>query len=179
MVGKRYFIGLEVPPSCAETLVALDPGLDEVEWVPAEQLHLPLSLSWTLDAQQEERLRESLATVKVQPFFLPLTGLSSFGKAPSISISVGVGKGHPHFFALHRFVQDAVIKAQLEPDLRPFHPHIKVATAREAPQGKFLRFLRENAEAEFCLLHVDGLALFSRGGSGHGAPLAVEMHWPF
>ena len=57
--------------------------------------------------------------------------------------------------------EDAVLRAGLQADLKPFHPSIIVARASEPPQGKFLKFLRENADAEFCLLHVQGFAMFS------------------
>ena len=176
---KRLFIGLEVPRACAETLVALDPGAKGVEWLPAERLHLPLSLHWTLGEEEEQRLRDALAEVHVAPFFLPITGISSHGRAPSVAISVGIGKGHPHFFALHRFIQDAVLRAGLEADLKPFHPSIVVARASKPPQGKFLKFLRENADTEFCLLHVQGFALFQVDRGPLGAELDVEARWEF
>lgn len=145
--------------------------------MPAERMHLRLSLRWSLDAAQEERLCQSMERVHVPRFFLPLTGIHVTGKAPFIYVSVGVGKGHPYFFTLHRYVQDAAIRAQVEPDLKPFHPHIAIASARQAPQGKFLRFLRENAEAEWDLLTVDGFALFSTKESGEEGALTVERRW--
>ena len=178
-VTKRLFIGLEVSSACAETLVALDAGAKGVEWLPAERLHLPLSLHWTVGQEEEQRLRDALDEVQVAPFFLPITGLRSHGRAPSVAISVGVGKGHPHFFALHRFIQDAVLRAQLQADLKPFHPEIIVARASEPPQGKFLKFLRENADAEFCLLHMQGFALFQVDRGPLGSDVEVAERWAF
>jgi len=66
-----------------------------------------------VDAAHEERLRETLATVQVPPFFLPIAGVGAFGgERPSV-VWAGVGKGHPHLFALHQRIQDAVLQAEL------------------------------------------------------------------
>ena len=177
MVAKRLFIALEVPPSCAETLVQLDPGIEGIQWLPAEQLHLPMSLHWSVNPMEEERLCEALEQVHISPFFLPLQGIGTFGRPPAVAISVGIGKGHPNFFALHRHIQDAVIRAQLEPDLKPFHPHVTIARAKDTPKPKFQAFLRENAEMEFCMWKVTGFALFSRVEAFGEVTIALERRF--
>lgn len=175
-MAKRLFIGLELPPSCAQTLVQLDPGLEGVHWLPAEQLHLPMSLHWQLNPPEEERLCEALEQVHISPFFLPLQDIGVFGRPPAIAVSVGIGKGHPNFFALHRHIQDAVIRAQVEPDLKPFHPHVTIARAQDTPKSKFQSFLREYAETELCMWKVTGFALFSTDMFG-GKTIAVEKRF--
>lgn len=178
MRSKRLFVALEVPPSCAEILAGLDPGVEEVKWLPAAQLHLEMSLHWQVEAAEEERLHEALAKVRVHPFFLPLHGIGIYGKPPAIAVSVGIGKGHPNFFALHRHIQDAALQARFQADLRPYHPHVTIARTAGTPNAKFQRFLREHAETEFCMWKVPGFALIHVEESFRGTMYSVERRFP-
>ncbi|RYD68660.1 MAG: RNA 2',3'-cyclic phosphodiesterase [Verrucomicrobiaceae bacterium] len=177
MRTKSLFVALEVPPSCAEVLAGLNPGDAGVQWLPAEQLNLAMSRKWQVDEEEEERLCEALAQVKIHPFFLPLHGVAAYGKPPAIAVSVGIGKGHPNFFALHRHIQDAALHARLQPDLRPYHPHVTIARAEETPKAKFQRFLRENADEEFCMWKVPGFALFQVEETFEGNFYSVERRF--
>src|SRR5688572_15522661 len=123
---KRLFIGLELPETVRETLVRLDPHIKGVRWLSAPQIHLTMSFLGEVDTPREEALLEGLATVDVPPFFLPVQGIGTFGGARPTVVWAGVGKGHPHLFAAHQHLQDAVLRSGIEPDLRPFHPHITV-----------------------------------------------------
>src|SRR5690606_17932464 len=121
---KRLFVALELPENCRETLAALERPLRGGRWLPTEQLHLTLAFLGNVAAEQEDRLHTELAKVQVPPFFLPIEGTGTFGgKRPSV-LWAGVGTGHPHLFALHKHVHDALFAAGLDPELRPFHPHI-------------------------------------------------------
>lgn len=178
--SKRLFVGIELPEKCRDELAALDPHLSGLRWLPARQLHLTLSFLGELDLPRETLLREALMGVKVLPFFLPLAGVGSFNSRgrPSI-VWAGVGKGHPHLFLLHRRVQDAVIHAGLEPDLKPFHPHVTIGRARDISKQALQPFLRKYAETEFDLFNVTGFTLFSSILSPEGPTYHVEMKADF
>jgi 2'-5' RNA ligase len=107
-VPKRLFIGLELPLSSRTMLTGLDPHIRGVRWLPVEQLHLTMSFLGQVEAGREETLRAVLAGVRVPPFFLPIQGVGVFGRERPTTVWAGVGKGHPHLFALHKHVQDAV-----------------------------------------------------------------------
>jgi 2'-5' RNA ligase len=177
---KRLFIGLEIPPGCKVVLLALDPHLNGLHWLPAEQLHLTLSFLGAVEAPGEERLREALRSVRVPPFILPLRGTGSFNTRgrPSV-VWVGVGTGHPHLFALHRRIQDAVIRAGLEPDLKPFHPHVTVGRAKGLTREMLQPFLRSHALDEFGLFRVTGFELYSSVLGPEGATHHPEMRQEF
>jgi 2'-5' RNA ligase len=161
-------------------LVALDPHLTGLRWLPEEQLHLTLSFIGDVEAPTEDGLREALREVRVPPFFLPLHGIGVFESRgrPSV-IWAGVGNGHPHLFALHRRIQDAVLHTGLEADLRPFHPHVTVGRAKGISRQALQPFLRSYAEAEFGLVKVTGFALFSSVLAPEGATHFVEMRQEF
>ena len=176
---KRLFIGLELPESCKEILLQLNPQIKGVRWLPPAQMHLTMCFLGDVDASGEDRLRNALCEVHVPLFFLPVHGIGIFGGARPSVVWAGVGKGHPHLFALHKHVQDAVLHAGFEPDLRPFHPHITIARTQGISRAALMPFLRKYAETEFALWKVGGFALFSSALSREGATHHVEMRREF
>jgi 2'-5' RNA ligase len=174
-VSKRLFIGLELPASCRETLVKLDPRIKGVRWLPAEQIHLTMSFLGDVADADEERLRVALAEVRVPAFFLPVQGVGVFGGDRPTVVWAGVGKGHPHLFALHKRLQDAILRIGLEADLRPFHPHITIGRAKNVSRAALAPFLRKHPETEFALWKVTEFALFSSVLSAAGATHGIEM----
>ena len=75
-------------------LLALDPHLTGLRWLPEEQLHLTLSFLGNVEPSTEDRLRQALQEVRVPPFFLPLCGIGVFDSHGSPSVVwTGVGQG--------------------------------------------------------------------------------------
>ena len=177
---KRLFIGLELPASCKTTLAELNPNLPGLRWIGPEQQHLTLSFLGAVGSEREDALHENLSCVRVPPFFLPLQGVGFFKSRgrPSV-VWVGVGNGHPHLFALHRHVQDAVIRAKLEPDLKPFHPHVTVGRARDISTQALQPFIRKHADREFGLFEVKEFVLFASLLAPEGATYFPELRVPF
>ena len=174
---KRMFFGLELPPSFQTQLAELNPRLRNVRWVSPEQMHLTLSFLGNVTAEQELALEEAVDQIKVGPFFVPVRNLGTFGgKRPTI-LWAGVGNGHPHLFALHKHVQDAVLRAGSEPDLRAFHPHITLARMEGVSSEMLAPFLRQNADAEFGLLPVKEFVLFSSQRTPSGSTYRVEKRF--
>ena len=178
--SKRLFVGLELPPTCKTALFELDPHLPGLRWLPKEQLHLTLSFLGEVEASAEDRLRLALGEVRVPSFFLPLRSLGVFNShsRPSV-VWVGVGKGHPHLFALHQRIQDAVLSVGLEADLKPFHPHITVGRAKDISSQTLQPFVRRHAETEFDLMKVTGFELYSSVLAPAGATHRLEMRQEF
>jgi 2'-5' RNA ligase len=178
--SKRLFVALDLPPSYKRVLFELDPGLPGLRWLPEEQLHLTLSFLGEVEAAGEERLIQALGEIRVPPFFLPLRGVGVFQTRNQISVVwVGVGKGHPHLFALHRRIQDTVLQVGLEPDLKPFHPHVTVGRAKNVSGQALQPFLRRHAETEFGLVKVTGFELYSSVLATGGATHRLEMRREF
>jgi 2'-5' RNA ligase len=178
--SKRLFVGIGLPTSCKQALLSIDPRLTGLRWLSPGQLHLTLSFLGDVDAPAEDQLREALRQVRVRPFFLPICGLGVFqvGGRPSV-VWAGIGKGHPHLFLLHRRIQDAVLQAGLEPDLKPFHPHITLGRAKGISQQALQPFLRRNAETDLSLFEVTGFELYSSVLTPEGAVHHLEMRQEF
>jgi RNA 2',3'-cyclic 3'-phosphodiesterase len=180
MFPKRLFVGLELSSTIKAALFALDPHLPGLRWLPEEQLHLTLSFLGEVEKDAEDRLRQALGEVRVGPFFLPLRGVGVFDSRgrPSV-VWVGVGNGHPHLFSLHSRIQDAVLRVGLEPDLKPFHPHVTVGRANGVSRQTLQPFLRSHAEREFGFVQIAGFALYSSVLAATGATHRLEMSQEF
>jgi len=178
-MSKRLFVALELPLPTRERLARLDPEIRGVRWTDVAHIHLTMSFLGDLQAGAEERMRDALAGVRVGSFFLPLTGVGAFGGEHPTVVWAGVGKGHPHLFALHKRIQDAVLRAGLEPDLRSFHPHVTLGRAKDVSRHDLKAFLRKFEETEFDLVHVTGFALFSSVLAREGATHTLELRVDF
>jgi 2'-5' RNA ligase len=87
-------------------------------------------------------------------------GAFSSGGAPKI-IWIGVGKAHPHLFQIHKRVQEAALAAGIEPELRPWHPHITMARCRDVSAQALRKFLQSNVEFDAGMIRVDAFHLYS------------------
>ena len=161
-MSKRLFVAIDLPDSTRRSLVALDPEIRGVRWTEPEQMHLTLGFFGEVPQDVELKLRGKLSTIQFGAFFLPVNGLGSFSSkgAPKI-VWVGVGKAHPHLFQIHKRVQEAALAAGLEPELRPWHPHITIARCRDVSAQALRKFLQLNAEFDAGLIRVDAFHLYS------------------
>ena len=132
-----------------------------------------------MGTSEGQRLHAALAKVRVAPFFLPVQGVGVFGGEHPTVIWAGVGKGHPHLFELHKRIQDAVLSVGLEPDLRPFHPHITLGRAKNVARQDLKSFLLKLESAEFDFVRITGFTLFSSVLSQEGAHYTGELRVDF
>ena len=95
-------------------------------------------------------------------FFYRSLALGTFpSKGPPKIIWIGVGRGHPHLFQLHKRVQEAALAAGLEPELRPWHPHITIARCRDVAPQSIRKFLQSNADLDAGMIRVEEFHLYS------------------
>jgi len=159
---KRLFVAIDLPESTRQLLVNIDPQIRGVRWIDAAQMHLTLAFFGDVAEIIDSALREKLNTIEFGAFFLPITGVGTFSAkgAPKI-IWIGVGKAHPHLFQIHKRVHEAALAAGLEPELRPWHPHITIARCRDVAPQSLRRFLRSNAELDAGMIRVEAFYLYS------------------
>jgi 2'-5' RNA ligase len=176
MTAKRLFVSIELPESLREQLAELDPRLRGVRWLEPRQMHLTLSFLGNVAGETQETLMEKLRAISWKSFFLPLVGLGTFPSKgwPKI-IWIGVGTGHPHLFQLHKRVQEAVLAAGLEPDLRAFHPHVTLARCRDVSPQTIRPFLKSHAAFDAGLIHVESFQLTSSELTPTGSVYAPEL----
>jgi 2'-5' RNA ligase len=176
MATKRLFVSIELPDSVGQRLAEMDPHLRGVRWLEPRQMHLTLSFLGSVSNDTQETLERKLSGIGWKAFFLPLAGLGTFPKTgwPKI-LWIGVGSGHPHLFQLHKRVQEAVLAASLEPDLRAFHPHVTLARCRDVSPQTLRPFLKAHAGFDAGLIHVESFCLNSSELTPAGSVYTPEL----
>ena len=159
---KRLFVAIDLPESTKQFLVDLDPKIRGVRWTDATQMHLTLAFFGDVPQDVDLGLREKLSAIQFGAFFLPITGAGTFpSKGPPKIIWIGVGRGHPHLFQIHKRVQEAALAAGLEPELRPWHPHITLARCRDVAPQSIRKFLQSNVDLDAGMIRVEAFHLYS------------------
>src|SRR5205809_7366864 len=159
---KRLFIAIDLPQSTRQLLAGIDPHIRGVRWVDPAQMHLTLSFFGDVPDDIVLGVREKLSAIAFGAFFLPIVGVGSFSAkgAPKI-IWIGVGKAHPHLFQVHKRVQEAALAVGIEPELRPWHPHITIARCRDVATQSMRNFLKANEDLDAGMIHVDTFHFYS------------------
>ena len=158
---SRLFVSIDPPKSVRDILVQLDPRIRGVRWTAGDQMHLTLGFFPEVREDVETALREKLSTIEFRSFFLPVEGVGTFPpKGIAKIIWIGIGSGHPHLFQLHKRVQEAALAVGIEPELRPWHPHITLARCRGATAGVLRQFLKSHAEFDAGMFRVEALHLY-------------------
>jgi 2'-5' RNA ligase len=159
---KRLFVAIDLPQSIRQLLVSLDPKIRGVRWIDAAQIHLTLGFFDDVPEDVDLTFREKLGAIEFGAFFLPLSGIGIFPpKGPPKIIWIGVGRGHPHLFQLHKRVQEAALGAGLEPELRPFHPHVTLARCHRVSPQLVRKFLKSSVDLDAGMIRVDSFHLYS------------------
>ena len=159
---NRLFVAIDLPDSTRRLLADLDPHICGVRWTDSVQMHLTLAFFGDVPHDADLALRGKLSAIQFGAFFLPVRGVGTFSAkgAPKI-IWIGVGNVHPHLFQIHKRVQESALAAGLEPDLRPWHPHITIARCRDVSAQSLRKFLNSNAELDAGMIRVEAFHLYS------------------
>jgi len=116
---ERLFVALALPEPVREELASLAGPVPGVFWTRKAQLHVTLRFLGDVPAGQAERIDEKLAQIRVEPFLLPVEGLGVFPpKGPPRVLWAGVGAGHPRLYQLRQRLDDALLSAGLDLDVR-------------------------------------------------------------
>jgi RNA 2',3'-cyclic 3'-phosphodiesterase len=171
----RAFVGVGLPDPhrllLAAYLDACRPAAPELRWVTEANLHLTLRFLGQVAGPVLETLATSLRKVPVEPFQLRLGGLGNFGRGAAARVVwIGVAAGGEPLRALAAEVEEVCSAAGLQPEDRPYSPHLTLARARDR---RGARIPDLPAPPELPPWRVEGFRLYrSRTGSG-GAVYSV------
>ncbi len=179
MKTKRLFVAIDLSDSAKRFLVDLDPKIRGVRWVDTEQMHLTLGFFGDVPEDVDLTLREKLSVIQFGAFFLPIAGIGTFPpKGPPKIIWIGIGAGHPHLFQIYKRVQEAALAAGLEPELRPWHPHITLARCRDVSAQAVQKFLRSNVDLDAGMIRVELFHLYRSELTPVGPVHTLELSVP-
>jgi 2'-5' RNA ligase len=75
-------------------------------------------------------------------------------------------------------VQEAALAVGIEPELRPWHPHVTIARCRDVSAQTLRKFLQSNAAFDAGMIRVDAFYLYSSkltpAGPNHTRELTVH-----
>jgi 2'-5' RNA ligase len=178
-MSKRLFVAIDLPDSTRQLLAGLDPRIRGVLWTQTDHMHLTIGFFEGVPENVEPKMRQELSGIGFGAFFLNVNGVGVFSAkgGPKI-IWIGVGKAHPHLFQIHKRVQEAALAAGVEPELRPWHPHITLARCRDVSAQALRKFLQSNTEFDAGMIRIDAFHLYSSNltpaGPIHSRELTVR-----
>ena len=178
-MSKRLFVAIDLPESMRQLLAGLDPHIRGMRWMDPAQIHLTLGFFGDVPEDIELKLREKLSAIQFGVFFLSVNAVGSFSArgAPKI-IWIGLGKAHPHLFQIHKRVQEAALATGIEPELRPWHPHVTIARCRDISAQSVRKFLKVHSDFDAGMIRVDAFHLYlsklTPGGPIHTREVTVR-----
>jgi 2'-5' RNA ligase len=130
----RAFVAIEVPPTIRERMAAIQDRLRnagaEASWTRPEGVHLTLKF---LDEVREEQVPQIVRALSVAAsgkggFRLGIEGVGTFPNASSARVVwLGITGEVGQLAKLQAAVEQALVGLGLEPDDRPFTPHLTLA----------------------------------------------------
>lgn len=158
----RLFAAIDLPETVKDQLAGLCQGVPGARWVSREQMHLTLRFIGDVDNQRFEAIRQGLERVQAAPFEMALRGVGQFpprGAARVLWAGVPVS---PALMALQQQVASTLLDLGLEPEDRPFAPHITLARLKSPPVPLLIgRYLNQYAAFHTPPIPVQAFALYS------------------
>lgn len=180
---ERMFIALTLPDPVRQILALLPQDIPGFVWTRPEQMHVTLRFLGNVPVDRIDAIVGRLREVRVAPFVLPLEGVGTFPpNRPPRVLWLGTGNGHPRLFQLRQRIDDALLGAGLDLDVRTFHPHITLARLTENAASAATRWAHAHHELSAPPIRVDAFDLYASEPRPTGAihtlchrfPLAVE-----
>lgn len=155
MSTRRLFVAIDLPEIVRRELAALGTPLPGVTWGNPDQLHLTLRFLGDTEEERIPAIEASLATVCVEPFLLSVAGTGLFPPRgmPRV-LWAGLGRAHTRLFQLRQQVDDALLRVDMNLEMRSFQPHITLGRIRVRPpldepeQRRLADYLRRNRNFE-------------------------------
>lgn len=123
----RLFVAVRPPPPIRALLVDLMGGVAGARWQDEDQLHLTLRFIGEVDRHMARDVDAALSGIRYPPFSIALNGLGAFDRrGEPVTLWAGVAP-HAPIRALHKKIDQALVRAGVEPDRRAYMPHVTLA----------------------------------------------------
>jgi 2'-5' RNA ligase len=145
--ATRLFVALNPSDPVRAAIAALHDEIPRMQWTPAAQIHLTLRFIGEQPPEAHEKIADALATVRVKSFLLGVEGVGGFPERGDWHVLwAGVGSGHPLLHQLRQQVDNALLAAGIQFELRPFVPHLTIARCREAPAPMITQWAKRHRD---------------------------------
>jgi 2'-5' RNA ligase len=131
----RAFFGLPVPEAhrtaLAQYLVACGAAAQEFRWTPTANLHLTVRFIGSVERSIVDRIAGRLGVLPLAGFELELGDVGTFARGRLVRVVwLQVRVGGEAAANLAAQVEAECVRAGLQPEGRPFQPHLTLARAR-------------------------------------------------
>lgn len=175
----RLFVGLTLPQSVKQELLAFMTGLEGVRWQREDQLHLTLNFIGEVPEPQAEDIAAALSAVFFSPFEIGLSGVGIYGsrKRPRM-VWAGVRQDDVEPLQhLHAKIDRALQRCGLGPDSRKYSPHVTLGRFKDKSR-RIGPYLAHHSGYKSPAFGVSAMTLFRSRLSHQGAQYAVVSSYP-
>ncbi|MCW4462878.1 RNA 2',3'-cyclic phosphodiesterase [Sphingomonas sp. BT-65] len=173
----RLFVALRPPRAIRERLLGVMGGVPGARWQGDDQLHLTLRFIGEVGTHEAEDVAAALGSVRHAPLELRLEGCGMFdSRGRPNALWAGVAPREP-LAALHRKVDQAIVRAGLEPERRAYLPHITLARMSGAA-GPIDRWLADHAALASEPFALEAMTLYQSHLGAGGASYEPVMRYP-
>ncbi len=176
----RLFVGLRPPPAIRALLLGAMGGIAGARWQRDEQLHLTLRYIGEVDRTRAEDIAAALGHVHAPRVEMAIAGAGRFAKqGRTDAVWAGLAP-HEALAALHRKVDQAIIRCGLAAEGRAYLPHITLARLPRALGADIEvdAFLARHATLASPAFTIDHLTLFESTLATDGARYDSIARWP-
>jgi 2'-5' RNA ligase len=172
----RLFVALRPPPAIRSLLLDLMEGVPGARWQDEDQLHVTLRYIGEVDGRTADDVVAALSAIRSAPLDLRLSGCGLFDtRGKPNALWAGVAPREP-LAALHRKIDQAMVRIGLEPERRAYLPHITIARLSGA-SAPLDRFVADHAGLTSPSFRIEHMTLYeSHMGQGGSVYDAVERY---
>jgi 2'-5' RNA ligase len=123
----RLFVALRPPPEIRALLAATQGRVPHARWQEDDQLHLTLRYVGEVERPVAEDVALALGQVHAPAPSVALAGVGAFAKQGRVDTLWAGVTPHDALAALHKKVDQALVRIGLPPERRAYLPHITLA----------------------------------------------------
>jgi 2'-5' RNA ligase len=177
----RLFVALPVPEEVADDLVALQSGVPDVRWVPAENFHVTLCFAGEVQGGAMRDLEEELSDIAGPPFSVAIAGVEQFSSGKQPRVLVATVEKSDRLDWLQQKVSTVARNCGISLERRKFRPHVTLARfSSGAETGHHIaQFMASHSTFQAGPWLADHFALYSsrqnRSGSVYREEAAYDL----
>ncbi len=173
----RLFVAIRPPREVRSWLLARMGGVSGARWRSEDQLHLTLRCIGEVERPAAEDVAAALGSVRLAPFEVELRGIGAFEhRGRPETLWAGVAPQQP-LKSLHAKIDQACVRAGLEPERRAFMPHITIARLGRTA-GPIAGLLEQSGGASGPAFTVESFGLFESRRGPEGALYSLIERYP-
>lgn len=173
----RLFVALRPPHPIRAALLALMGGVAGARWQGDDQLHITLRFIGEVDGRTAEDVADALKMVHYAPVSAALRGVGVFDRKGRINALWAGITPQEAVAALHKKVDQALVRIGLPPESRAYLPHITLARFGSLV-GSLDDFLAAQAGLSSDVFVMDWFALYESHIGDGGAQYDIVERYP-